>query len=289
MRVPRRAPGCGWRRPESVSSILCTTRPERPLTTPRIEPDGRGSAGSQDIRTIRCTASGQACIEIAQGHMLPCTHRPCGSRVMRAGKSRDVSGRSVPGATPDAMTAERQAAVRCALSTARRCSDESDRRTATVTAVTIILRRVVLLPGRAGKPPVDTPDARDRSRSDIRSRPFRSDRPGAAAAPGHSSRSPWAFCRNFPGDRQKSGLPRRLRLARGKAGSTCGPSSPPPQGPVVDFTITPRIEDFRARLARFVADEILPVEARPEASDAHGKIALGWLEGLREKARSEGL
>lgn len=57
----------------------------------------------------------------------------------------------------------------------------------------------------------------------------------------------------------------------------------------MDFTITPRIEDFRARLARFVADEILPVEARPEASDAHGKIALGWLEGLREKARSEGL
>jgi acyl-CoA dehydrogenase len=57
----------------------------------------------------------------------------------------------------------------------------------------------------------------------------------------------------------------------------------------VKFTITPRIEDFRARIARFVADEILPAEARPEASDAHGNIALGWLEGLREKARSEGL
>jgi len=57
----------------------------------------------------------------------------------------------------------------------------------------------------------------------------------------------------------------------------------------MDFTLPPRIEDFRARIARFVADEILPVEARPEAWDAHGNIALDWLEPLRDKARAEGL
>ena len=57
----------------------------------------------------------------------------------------------------------------------------------------------------------------------------------------------------------------------------------------MDFTIPPRVEEFRARIARFVEDEILPVEARPEAWDAHGNIAHDWLEALREKARAEGL
>jgi acyl-CoA dehydrogenase len=57
----------------------------------------------------------------------------------------------------------------------------------------------------------------------------------------------------------------------------------------MDFTIPPRVEDFRARIARFVEDEILPVEADRAAWDAHGNIALDWLEGLRDKARAEGL
>ncbi len=57
----------------------------------------------------------------------------------------------------------------------------------------------------------------------------------------------------------------------------------------MDFTIPPRVEEFRARIARFVADEILPVEADRAAWDAHGNIALDWLEALREKARAEGL
>jgi acyl-CoA dehydrogenase len=57
----------------------------------------------------------------------------------------------------------------------------------------------------------------------------------------------------------------------------------------MDYTISPRIEDFRARIARFVEDEILPVEANRGAWDAHGNIALDWLEPLREKARAEGL
>ena len=57
----------------------------------------------------------------------------------------------------------------------------------------------------------------------------------------------------------------------------------------MDFTISPKIEDYRARIARFVEDEILPVEEILEAYDDHGNIRLDWLEPLRDKARSEGL
>ena len=57
----------------------------------------------------------------------------------------------------------------------------------------------------------------------------------------------------------------------------------------MDFTISPRTEDFRARIARFVADEILPVEADRAAYDAHGNIRLDRLGVLREKAREKGL
>jgi len=57
----------------------------------------------------------------------------------------------------------------------------------------------------------------------------------------------------------------------------------------MDFTISPRTEDFRARIARFVADEILPVEADRAAYDDHGNIRHDRLNPLRDKARSEGL
>ncbi|MBI1173331.1 acyl-CoA dehydrogenase [bacterium] len=57
----------------------------------------------------------------------------------------------------------------------------------------------------------------------------------------------------------------------------------------MDFTLSPRIEDFRARIARFVEAEILPVEADPDAYDAHGNIRHARLEPLRAKARAEGL
>ena len=57
----------------------------------------------------------------------------------------------------------------------------------------------------------------------------------------------------------------------------------------MDFTISPRVEAFRARIAEFVEAEILPVEARAEAWDAHGNIAHEWLEPLRAKAKAEGL
>ncbi len=57
----------------------------------------------------------------------------------------------------------------------------------------------------------------------------------------------------------------------------------------MDFTISPRIEDFRARIARFMADEILPVEADPGAHDDHGNIRHSHLDPLRAKARAAGL
>ena len=57
----------------------------------------------------------------------------------------------------------------------------------------------------------------------------------------------------------------------------------------MDFTISPRIEDFRARIARFVADEILPVEGNRDAWDAHGNIGYADMEPLRAKARDQGL
>ncbi|CAD0187252.1 (R)-benzylsuccinyl-CoA dehydrogenase [Ruegeria sp. THAF57] len=57
----------------------------------------------------------------------------------------------------------------------------------------------------------------------------------------------------------------------------------------MDFTISPKVEDFRARIARFVEDEILPVEANRDSWDAHDNIAKDWLQPLREKAKSEGL
>lgn len=57
----------------------------------------------------------------------------------------------------------------------------------------------------------------------------------------------------------------------------------------MDFTISPRIEDYRARIARFVDQEILPVEADRANWDAHGNIATGPLEALRARAKAEGL
>jgi acyl-CoA dehydrogenase len=57
----------------------------------------------------------------------------------------------------------------------------------------------------------------------------------------------------------------------------------------MDFTIPPRVEDFRARIARFVADEVIPVEDNRANWDEHDNIRLDALEVLRDKARAEGL
>lgn len=57
----------------------------------------------------------------------------------------------------------------------------------------------------------------------------------------------------------------------------------------MNFEISPRIEDYRARIADFVAREILPLEADPRSFDEHGNITLDLLGPLREKARAAGL
>lgn len=57
----------------------------------------------------------------------------------------------------------------------------------------------------------------------------------------------------------------------------------------MDFTISPRVEDYRARIARFVEDELLPVEADRTNYDAHENIRKDVLGPLRDKAKAEGL
>ena len=57
----------------------------------------------------------------------------------------------------------------------------------------------------------------------------------------------------------------------------------------MDFTLSPRIEDFRARIARFVDEAVMPVEADRTHWDAHGNIAHAPLFDLRARARADGL
>ncbi|QQO43549.1 acyl-CoA dehydrogenase family protein [Paracoccus sp. MC1862] len=56
----------------------------------------------------------------------------------------------------------------------------------------------------------------------------------------------------------------------------------------MDFTIPPRIEDYRRRIARFVEDELLPLEEDRANYDAHENIRLDVLEVMRDKAKAEG-
>jgi acyl-CoA dehydrogenase len=57
----------------------------------------------------------------------------------------------------------------------------------------------------------------------------------------------------------------------------------------MDFTISSDLAALRDRIAAFVADHVLPLEADPAAWDAHENIALPVLEELRAEARAEGL
>jgi len=57
----------------------------------------------------------------------------------------------------------------------------------------------------------------------------------------------------------------------------------------MDFAITPEIESFRARIARTVEEEILPLEADPASYDEHENIRLDLLGRMRTKAREAGL
>jgi len=57
----------------------------------------------------------------------------------------------------------------------------------------------------------------------------------------------------------------------------------------LDFALPPEIEDLRAAVRAFVEAEILPLEADPEAYDAHENIAFDRLGPLRERVRGAGL
>jgi acyl-CoA dehydrogenase len=57
----------------------------------------------------------------------------------------------------------------------------------------------------------------------------------------------------------------------------------------MDFEISDRIEAYRARIADFVATEVLPLEADRNSYDAHENIALPVLDDLRAKAKAAGL
>lgn len=57
----------------------------------------------------------------------------------------------------------------------------------------------------------------------------------------------------------------------------------------MDFTITPEIEDYRQRIAQFVARELLPLEADRSNYDAHENIKVDVLNQMRARAKAEGL
>ncbi len=57
----------------------------------------------------------------------------------------------------------------------------------------------------------------------------------------------------------------------------------------MDFTIPPRVEDFRRRIADFVESELLPLESDPASYDAHENIDTDLLDRMRAKARDAGL
>jgi acyl-CoA dehydrogenase len=57
----------------------------------------------------------------------------------------------------------------------------------------------------------------------------------------------------------------------------------------MDFTISPEIEDYRARIARFVEERIIPLEADRANYDPHENIKTDVLNDLRAQAKSQGL
>jgi acyl-CoA dehydrogenase len=57
----------------------------------------------------------------------------------------------------------------------------------------------------------------------------------------------------------------------------------------MDFALSPRVEETRLRIRRFVETEILPLEADPANYDAHENIAHAPLERLKATAKAEGL
>lgn len=57
----------------------------------------------------------------------------------------------------------------------------------------------------------------------------------------------------------------------------------------MDFRISPRTEDFRLRIAAFVDDKVLPLEADRTAYDAHENVRMDVCDRLRGEAKAQGL
>ncbi len=57
----------------------------------------------------------------------------------------------------------------------------------------------------------------------------------------------------------------------------------------MDFSLPPRVEDYRARIADFVERRILPLEEDRDSYDAHDNIRIELADALRAEARAEGL
>src|SRR5262249_22190522 len=62
-----------------------------------------------------------------------------------------------------------------------------------------------------------------------------------------------------------------------------------PEGGLMDFTLSPEIEDLRKRVRAFVEDHVLPLEADPKNFSDHENIPDDRLAPVRAKARSAGL
>ena len=57
----------------------------------------------------------------------------------------------------------------------------------------------------------------------------------------------------------------------------------------MDFALPPEAEDYRARVAAFVAEHVLPLEADPASFSDHGNLPVPVLAGLRARAKAAGL
>lgn len=57
----------------------------------------------------------------------------------------------------------------------------------------------------------------------------------------------------------------------------------------MDFALSPRLQDLHRRVADFVAAEILPLEADPQAYDAHENISPARLREVQGRVRAAGL
>ena len=57
----------------------------------------------------------------------------------------------------------------------------------------------------------------------------------------------------------------------------------------MDFALSADIEDFRARIARFVDERLIPLESDRAAYDAHENLAPDLLDACARQAKAEGL